>query len=143
MLSCSVMSDSLCHHGLLLSIGSPGSSVMGFPRPRYWSGLPFPPPGDLPNPGVEPMALAYILCWQVASSPVAPPQFCLILELIQKILNRKPNPRFLHRIFKWLSQEKQCYLLLFLLCHQKHAKQYATNPALSFGPCFLAEGRLL
>ena len=27
---------------------------MDFPRPEYWSGWPFPPPGDLPNPGVEP-----------------------------------------------------------------------------------------
>ena len=27
---------------------------MGFPRPEYQSGLPFPPPGDLPDPGIEP-----------------------------------------------------------------------------------------
>ena len=27
---------------------------MGFPRQEYWSGLPFPPPGHLPNPGIEP-----------------------------------------------------------------------------------------
>ena len=27
---------------------------MGFSRQEYWSGLPSPPPGDLPNPGVEP-----------------------------------------------------------------------------------------
>ena len=26
---------------------------MGFPRQEYWSGLPCPPPGDLPNPGIE------------------------------------------------------------------------------------------
>ena len=26
---------------------------MGFSRPEYWSGLPFPSPGDLPDPGVE------------------------------------------------------------------------------------------
>ena len=26
---------------------------MGFPRQEYWRGLPFPPPGDLPNPGIE------------------------------------------------------------------------------------------
>ena len=28
---------------------------MGFSRQEYWSGLPFPPPGDLPNPGIEPI----------------------------------------------------------------------------------------
>ena len=27
---------------------------MGFSRQEYWSGLPFPPPGDLPDPGTEP-----------------------------------------------------------------------------------------
>ena len=27
---------------------------MGFPRQEYWSGLPFPSPGDFPNPGIEP-----------------------------------------------------------------------------------------
>ena len=27
---------------------------MGFSRPEYWSELPFPSPGDLPNPGIEP-----------------------------------------------------------------------------------------
>ena len=28
---------------------------MGFSRQEHWSGLPFPPPGDLPKPGVEPL----------------------------------------------------------------------------------------
>ena len=27
---------------------------VGFPRQEYWSGLPFPSPGDLPDPGIEP-----------------------------------------------------------------------------------------
>ena len=27
---------------------------MGFSRQEYWSGLPFPSPGNLPNPGIEP-----------------------------------------------------------------------------------------
>ena len=31
----------------------PGSSVHGFSRQEYWSALPFPPPGDLPNPRIE------------------------------------------------------------------------------------------
>jgi len=33
---------------------------MGFPREEYWSGLPFPPPGDLPDPGIK------------STSPVSP-----------------------------------------------------------------------
>ena len=27
---------------------------MGFPRQKFWSELPFPSPGDLPDPGIEP-----------------------------------------------------------------------------------------
>ena len=30
---------------------------MGFSRQEYWSGLPCPPPGDLPDPGIEPTSL--------------------------------------------------------------------------------------
>ena len=30
---------------------------MGFSGQEYWSGLPYPPPGDLPTPGIEPMVL--------------------------------------------------------------------------------------
>ena len=29
---------------------------MGFPRQEYWSGLPCPPPGYLPDPGIEPIS---------------------------------------------------------------------------------------
>ena len=32
----------------------PGSSVHGILQQEYWSGLPFPSPGDLPGPGIEP-----------------------------------------------------------------------------------------
>ena len=31
---------------------------LGFSRQEYWSGLPCPPPGDLPNPGIEPASPA-------------------------------------------------------------------------------------
>ena len=31
---------------------------MGFSRQEYWSGLPFPSPGDLPDPGIEPVSPA-------------------------------------------------------------------------------------
>ena len=34
---------------------------MGFFRQEYWSGLPRPPPGDLPNPVIEPMSLTSAL----------------------------------------------------------------------------------
>ena len=55
---------------------------MGFSRQEYWRGLPFPPPGDLPDPGMESFtspALAgrfFTTCatWEVLS-PVDPLQF--------------------------------------------------------------------
>ena len=33
---------------------------MGFPRQEDWSGLPFPTPGDLPDPGTEPASPALV-----------------------------------------------------------------------------------
>ena len=36
---------------------------MGFSRQGYWSGLPFPPSGDLPDPGIEPMSLMSSALW--------------------------------------------------------------------------------
>ena len=49
----SVVSDSLHPHGLL-ACQAPLS--MGFPRQEYWTGLPFPTPGDLPDLGIEPVS---------------------------------------------------------------------------------------
>ena len=42
---------------------------MEFSRPEYWSGSPFPSPGELPNPGIEPRSPAL----QVDSLPAEPP----------------------------------------------------------------------
>ena len=49
---------------------------MGFSRQECWSGLPFPSPGDLPNPGVD----TQLLHWQVGSLPLSNlSKSCLIL----------------------------------------------------------------
>ena len=34
---------------------------IGFSKQEYWSGLPFPSPGDLPHPGIEPVCLTSAL----------------------------------------------------------------------------------
>ena len=57
----SVMSDS---HQAPLSVE--------FSRQEYWSGLPCPPPGDLPNPGIKPVSLAS-LALQADSLYTEPP----------------------------------------------------------------------
>ena len=46
---------------------------MGFSRQEYWSGLPCPLSGDLPDPGLEPVFLTFNLHWQVGSLPLEPP----------------------------------------------------------------------
>ena len=50
---------------------------MGFSRQEYWSGLPFPSPGDLPDPGIKPTSPANLLpcrqilyCWATRENPV-------------------------------------------------------------------------
>ena len=49
---CRVVCNSLRPHGLHIAHQVPLS--MGFSRQEYWSGLPFPPLGDLSGPGIEP-----------------------------------------------------------------------------------------
>ena len=48
---------------------------MGFFRQEYWNGLPFPPLGDLPNPGIE------------AASPMSP-----ALQQVLYLLSRQGSP---------------------------------------------------
>ena len=43
---------------------------MEFSRQEYWSGLPCPPPGDLPSPGIEPTS-PWLLHWQTDSLPLS------------------------------------------------------------------------
>ena len=49
---------------------------MGFSRPEYWSGLPFPAPGDLPDPGIEPGSPTL----QADSLPSEPPNVCMSIS---------------------------------------------------------------
>ena len=70
MLSHSVMSDSLRPHGLY-----PTSLLCsrGFSRQEHWSGLPCPPPGHLPNSGIEPRVShtvdAFSTIWATREAP--------------------------------------------------------------------------
>ena len=56
---------------------------MGFSRQEYWSGSPFPSPGDLPNPGIEPGSPAL----QADALPSEPPG----KPLINKVINNSQN----------------------------------------------------
>ena len=60
------------------------SLSMGFSKQRYWSGLPFPSPGDLPNPGVEPgsptMQADSLLC----EPPEKPCEYLITFSILSK-----------------------------------------------------------
>ena len=60
--SCLTLCDSM-------DCSSPGSSIHGIFRQEYWGGLPFPSPGDLPDPGIEPRSPAL----QADALPSEPP----------------------------------------------------------------------
>ena len=55
---------------------------MGFSRQEYWSGLPFPSPGDLPNPGIEPRSPAF----QADALTSEPPGKPIIINIYLYIL---------------------------------------------------------
>ena len=63
-LSCLTLCD-------FMDCSPPGSSVE-VSRQAYWSGLPFPSPGDPPNPGIDP-GLLHLLLWLVGSLLAEPP----------------------------------------------------------------------
>ena len=65
MLSCSVVSDSLQPRWTVAHQAPPS---MEFSRQEYRIGLPFPTPGDLPDPEIEPVSRC-LLHWQVGSLP--------------------------------------------------------------------------
>ena len=81
LVSCSVVSNSLQPHWL-----QPARLLCpwGFSRQEYWSGLPCPPPGDLPNPGIKPRSLAL----QANCLPSEPPpqSLCWVLVAACRIL---------------------------------------------------------
>ena len=55
---------------LTVALQAPPS--MGFSRPEDWSGSPFPPPGDLPDPGIEPKSPALAGGFFTAEPPGKP-----------------------------------------------------------------------
>ena len=52
-----MLAAQLCLFATPRTVACQAPLSMGFSRQEYWSGLPCPPPGDLPDPGIEPMSL--------------------------------------------------------------------------------------
>ena len=107
MLVCSVMSNCLQSYGL-----QPNQAPLftEFPRHEYWSGLPFPIPGDLPDAEIKP-CFPCLLHWLADSLPLCHLGI-LILEIVFHYFKVKvilPFPTSL------LCQHKFSYLGYFLL----------------------------
>ena len=66
---------------------------MGFSRQEYWRGLPFPSPGDLPNPGIEPGSPAL----QADSSPIELQGNMVSRFLMTSVLRKK------HLLMSWVQ----------------------------------------
>ena len=58
---------------------------MEFSRQEYWSGLPFPPPGDLPDPGIE-LESPAVQADSLPSEPLGMPCNILYQAFIQLLL---------------------------------------------------------
>ena len=63
------------------AIASQAPLSLGFSRQEYWSGLPFPPPGDLPHPGIKPMFPALAGGFFITVSPGEPEHFIRSVKL--------------------------------------------------------------
>ena len=77
----------------------PGPLSMGLPRQEYWSGLPCPPPGELPNPGIEPRSPT-LQADSLLSEPLGKLKtdtregtyyMCLVIQLCVTLCNHGPS----------------------------------------------------
>ena len=67
--SCSTLRDPM-------DCSPPGSSDHSFSRQEYWHGLPCPPPGALPDPGIEPASLSSPALAALLLAPPGQPSLC-------------------------------------------------------------------
>ena len=105
----------------LWTIAQQAPPSMGFSRQEYWSGLPFPSPGDLPNPGIEPTSPA-LQADALTSEPPGKPKNTGVgsLSLLQRIfLTQESNWSLLH-----------CRQILYQLSYQgslRHLENHTAN----------------
>ena len=74
---------------------------MEFSRQEYWSGLPCPPLGDLPGPGLNP-CLLHLLHWQAGSLPLEPPE----MHSNDKILENRRSSELISYSYLILQRKK-------------------------------------
>ena len=78
--------ESLSHVRLFVTLWTVAHQAplsMGFSRQEYWSGLPFPSPGDLPNPGIKPRFPA-LQADPLSSEPPGKPRKAVYIDKIKE-----------------------------------------------------------
>ena len=75
---------------------------MGFPRQEYWSGLSFPSPGDLPNPGIE-FSFPALTGIFYTTEPPGKPYCCLVNTILRDNFLGYAS-HMLHRVINSASQ---------------------------------------
>ena len=63
----------------------PGLLFVGFPRQEYWSGLPFPLSGDLPNPGIKPLSPTLAGGFFTTEPPGKPTHAVCVCESLSRV----------------------------------------------------------
>ena len=81
---------------------------MGFPRQEYWSGLPFHPPGNFPDPGIKPLSPALAGRFFTTEPPGEPQQLYMLAILMFLIGDGENSPSALH--------EKTNIKIIYHLC---------------------------
>ena len=92
---------------------------MEFSRPEYWSGYPFPSPGDLPNPGIEPNSPS-LQADSILAEPQKKPKNTgagSLSFLPWSFLTRESNQGLLH--YRWILYQLK----------------YQGSPKIGVGPC--------
>ena len=128
---------------ILWTVACQAPLSMRFPWQEYWSGLSFPSPGDLPDPGIEPMSLALLGGFFTTESPGK--AWVIIMKdrdlrasvwtQLWKMKKKKKKKQFEERLGQYLEssvslQKKVFSLLLFqFFCLPKGLVEF-NNPKL-------------
>ena len=85
------------------TVAHQSSLSMGFSRQEYWSGLPFPSPGDLPNPGIKPESPVLQADTLPSEPPGKPPSRRKEIIKLKLEINQKETKETIAKINKTKS----------------------------------------
>ena len=108
---CCAMLSCVRLFGTTWTIACQAPLSMEFSRQEQWIGLPFPPPGDLPDPGIEPMSLS-----SPALAGRSLPLHHLCQQTILKFIWRDKRPRITNTILKEKNKVQGQIVLQFKMC---------------------------